>query len=123
MVAIKDTQVGKLGPWLEAFIDAHKESNVLFVIRAHPAPRLHIAVHTSTPQGGAGIRYFPPTAKVTAEIIKLIAVEFKRAPSDLQGIYCLERGRWVESMDSKAGVDLLNIKGVPIVGNNDIRGI
>ena len=110
MGASKDPKVWKLGPWFEALIDSGEKGYVLRVIRSHFPPGFSVSVYTTAPEFGSRIWYFPANSQITAEVIKLIAVELERSAGDLKGVYRFEGGRWVKAVDSEASVDFLDVE-------------
>ena len=110
MIAIEDAKVEGLGPWLQSLINPDQKPDILSVIITEEPPGFGVTIHAASPQVGPRVWHFTPAAKIAAKIIELIAVEFKRAPGDLEGIYTFEGGRWLEPVDYKASIDFFNIK-------------
>lgn len=120
MSSIEKTEVGKLGPRLEALVNPNEKPDILCIIATHEPPGFGVALYTTSPQMGTSIRHFPPTSEIAAEIIKFVAIELERPASELEGIYRLERSWRLVPVNRWAGVDLLDIEGVTIMSNNNI---
>ena len=122
MPARVEIQIRKIGgPGFYILVKSTKQGDVVRVVPTHLRPALSIPPHTTEPEMLTRVWEFPPEAQKATGRIKLIRIELEVFPEDLESIDRPKRGRRFKLMIDKPGVGLLDVEGIAVMRDDNIR--
>jgi len=110
-----------ISPRLQALEYCLQQTHILRIVPAHGFPGLSVAENALTPKFRAAVLYLAPYTKIAPDVIEFIAVKLESFSGEFKCVYSPERGRWLVAVNSETRVDFLNVEGVPIMSDNNLR--